>query len=148
MQGSSTVVCGGANSGISPDGPEVEHVSATLAYGSGHAPEVVVLQLEIGLGAMLAVARAARQASVLVAFKPSPLIANKNVGDAVQLLQLTDVLFLNETEAITLLQQVRCLPPLLLPPPPHQHPPSPPPVSYFLKESAPRTFRFELSVAS
>ena len=31
---------------------------------------------------------------------------------------------------------------------PHQHPPSPPPVSYFLKESAPRTFRFELSVAS
>ena len=30
----------------------------------------------------------------------------------------------------------------------HQLPPSPPHVSYFLKESAPRTSRFELSVAS
>ena len=103
-----TVVCGGANKGIEDKGPEVQHISKALtAYGL-HAPEVILLQLEIGLGAMLSVAKSARRSGCLVAFKPSPLIPGKtgNVDAAGALLAYTDICFLNEVEAIYLLRSV------------------------------------------
>ena len=60
---------------------------------------MLLLQLEINLAPMLAVAKAARKHGSLVMFKPSPLIPGKTVPSALELLPFVDVLFLNESEA-------------------------------------------------
>ena len=69
------------------------------------APEVLVLQLEISVAPMLEAAQKARRKGCLVVLKPSPLVP-KTMAMALQLLDHTDVAFVNEREAIALLRGV------------------------------------------
>ena len=92
--------------GISFQGPEIAHIDHALASKSSHAPEIVLMQLEVSHEANLAAAQSARRHQCLVALKPSPLLPGKTLSTACQLLEFVDLLWLNEGEAITLLHSL------------------------------------------